>query len=152
MEKKYFSDEQVIELQNNPYVKKVSNKAITYTDEFKQLFMEKYEAGNSPSCILRELGFDTSVLGRRRINGIVERTHKYVKRNGDCHDVRKDASGRPSIKKLTETEKTARLEHQVKLLKQENEYLKKIEFLDKQAEWKEKRKQLRKKNSNSSKK
>ncbi len=98
MEKNYFSDEQVLELQNNPYVKKVSNKAITYTDEFKQLFMEKYEAGSGPSCILREFGFDTTVLGRRRINGIVERTRKYVKRNGDCHDARKDASGRPSLK------------------------------------------------------
>ena len=152
MEKKYFSDEQVLELQNNPYIKKVSNKAITYTDEFKRLFMEKYEAGNTPSCILRELGFDTTVLGRKRISGIVERTRKYVIRNGDCHDTRKDASGRPSVKDLTETERIAKLEHQVKLLKQENEYLKKIGFLDRQAEWKEKRKLRRKKNSYSLKK
>lgn len=34
----YFSDEQVKELEKNPYVKKVSIKSITYSEEFKELF------------------------------------------------------------------------------------------------------------------
>ena len=33
----YFSDEQVKELEKNPYVKKVSIKSITYSEEFKEL-------------------------------------------------------------------------------------------------------------------
>jgi len=44
------------------------------------------------------------------------------------------------------------LEHQIRYLKQENEFLKKTEFLDKQAEWKENQKQRQKKNSDTSKK
>ena len=33
----YFTEEQVKELEKNPYVKKVSNKSITYAKEFKEL-------------------------------------------------------------------------------------------------------------------
>lgn len=35
MGKNYFSDEKVKEIQQNPYVKNVSNKAITYTDDLR---------------------------------------------------------------------------------------------------------------------
>lgn len=96
LEKKYFTDEQVELLHQNPYVKKVSHKAITYTDEFKTVFMQKYAEGSTPSVILTELGFDPRMLGRRRINGLVERMHRHVRRDGDCHDLRKECSGRPS--------------------------------------------------------
>ena len=36
----YFSDELVKELEKNPYVKKVSVKSITYSEEFKELLLE----------------------------------------------------------------------------------------------------------------
>ncbi|EKQ56722.1 MAG: hypothetical protein A370_01647, partial [Clostridium sp. Maddingley MBC34-26] len=38
MSKKIFTDEEVVLLSKNIYVKNVSNKGITYTDEFKQIF------------------------------------------------------------------------------------------------------------------
>ena len=34
----YFTDEQVEELRKNPYVKKVSEKGITYEESFKESF------------------------------------------------------------------------------------------------------------------
>ena len=34
----YFTDQQVAELRKNPYVKNVSNKAITYEEKFKEYF------------------------------------------------------------------------------------------------------------------
>ena len=39
----YFTDEQVEELRNNPYVKNVSHKAITYEETFKELFLIDYQ-------------------------------------------------------------------------------------------------------------
>ncbi|CAI3654090.1 hypothetical protein CNEO3_90080 [Clostridium neonatale] len=42
MSKKTFSDEEVRSLSNNKYVKKVSNKSITYTNEFKIHFIAEY--------------------------------------------------------------------------------------------------------------
>ncbi|MEK4228097.1 hypothetical protein [Solibacillus sp. FSL H8-0538] len=39
MSKKLFTKKQQEQLKCNPYVKAVSEKAITYTDEFKRLFI-----------------------------------------------------------------------------------------------------------------
>jgi hypothetical protein len=39
MSKKTFTTGEVVQLATNPYVKSVSTKGITYTDEFKQLFI-----------------------------------------------------------------------------------------------------------------
>ena len=65
-------------------------------------------------------------------------------------DTRRGCSGRPVTRELSDKEKIARLEHQVEYLKQENKFLKKIEFLDRKAAWKAEQKQDRKKNTKSS--
>lgn len=54
----YFSDEQVKELEKNPYVKKVSIKSITYSEEFKELFWIDLQNGMMPGNIFRKYGFD----------------------------------------------------------------------------------------------
>ncbi|WP_434059742.1 hypothetical protein [Paenibacillus odorifer] len=41
MSKKIFTDKEIQRLSNNPYVRSVSSKAITYTDAFKQLFISR---------------------------------------------------------------------------------------------------------------
>ena len=38
MSKKIFTEKEIKQLSNNPYVKSVSAKGITYTDEFKRHF------------------------------------------------------------------------------------------------------------------
>ena len=47
MSKKIFSEKEINELSKNKYVKKVSEKGITYTDEFKRLFIAENEKGKS---------------------------------------------------------------------------------------------------------
>jgi len=147
MEKKYFTDEQLKVLLKNPYVKSASTKSITYTEEFKAYFVAEYEAGKTPSEILRNSGFDVRALGRTRIDSISRSFRKMSKREEGFADTRKGSSGRSSTKTLTSDEQIERLQHQVKYLKQENEFLKKINFLDRQAQWKYKQNQ--KKNSKS---
>ncbi|MEQ8156286.1 MAG: HTH domain-containing protein [Clostridiaceae bacterium] len=148
----YFTEEQQEELRKNPYIKKVSDKSITYTTDFRELFANEYRAGKTPSQILTECGINPRVLGKQRRDGIVARIKKFENRVAGFEDTRKGNSGRQITKDLTEAERISRLEHRIKYLEQENEFLKKIEFLDKKAEWKEKQKQRQKKNSNSSKK
>ena len=41
MSDKIFTEEEIAILSKNKYVKKVSNKGITYTDEFKRSFIAK---------------------------------------------------------------------------------------------------------------
>jgi hypothetical protein len=155
VEQKRFTPEALWALKGNPYVERVSETTITYTMDFRERFALEYTSGKAPSVILRECGFDPATLGRRRLDGLVRRTKKYIQRPEGFSDTRKENSGRRRIKEHeepTDAEKIRRLKHQVKYLKQENEFLKKIRLLDWQAELECKRKQSRKKSTKSSKK
>jgi transposase len=150
--KNYFSEEQQEQLRANPYIKTVSEKAITYTRQFREKFAMDYQDGKIPSVILKDMGIDPKVIGKRRQDQIVRKMRECMQRPEGFEDTRKGSSGRPATKDLSDKEKISRLEHQIKYLKQENEYLKKIEFLDRQSEWKKKYRRRQKKNSDSSKK
>ncbi|MCI9024281.1 MAG: hypothetical protein HFG92_07535 [Dorea sp.] len=45
---KHFTEE-IAALSINPYVKRVSKTMITYTQEFRELFVAEYEKGKTPS-------------------------------------------------------------------------------------------------------
>jgi hypothetical protein len=57
MSKKIFTEKEIKLLLENPYVKSVSSKGITYTGEFKQLSIAEKEKGKSPREIFEECGF-----------------------------------------------------------------------------------------------
>ena len=59
----YFTDQQVVELRKNPYVKNVSNKAITYEEKFKEYFYLEKAKVFTPSQIFEKAGFDIKVVG-----------------------------------------------------------------------------------------
>lgn len=140
MGKNHFTEDQVNELRKNPYIEKVSLKTITYTKEFKERFESEYRSGKLPSQILADMGIDQKVLGSRRKNSIVQRIKMYELRPEGCEDTRKNNSGRPSTKQLSDTEKIKRLDQKIEYLKQENEFLKKNIQLDREANWEYKRK------------
>ena len=94
----YFTDEQVEEFRKNPYVKNVSNKAITYEEKFKEYFYEQYTKGVSPTQIFRNAGFDTDLLGHKRIDGFYRRNRACTIRDEGFIDKRKGSSGRPKAK------------------------------------------------------
>jgi len=147
---KYFNEEEIAALSVNPYVKKVSRTTITYTQEFRELFVAEYEKGKMPSQILRENGFDPKVFGKERIHSMSRNFRNMAKREAGMADTRKGASGRKRAqdRETTPEDEISRLKHRIKYLEQENEFLKKIEFLDRQAEYKARRKYLPEKNSN----
>jgi len=132
MSKKMFEKEEIKILSENKYVKKISNKAITYTDEFKRIFIAQYNNGKFPREIFEECGFDVDILGINRVDSCRRRWKKSYKENGAIGlvDTRKGHSGRPRIKELTLEEKYAQLEAQNNLLKAENELLKKLDMME----------------------
>ena len=111
MAKKMFSEEEIRDLQANPYVKKVSKKSITYTQEFREFFMNEYQKGKLPSQILKAADFDTTVLGRERIKCLCKRFRKMDKRPEGLADTRKGNAGRPSTKDLAQEEEIKRLKN-----------------------------------------
>lgn len=67
MAKGTLNQSEIDELKQNPYVLDVSATRITYTEEFKQHFMREYNNGKKPTPIFRDAGFDTTILGPKRI-------------------------------------------------------------------------------------
>lgn len=132
MSKKLFSDTEVARLSKNKNISKVSNKAITYTFEFKKKFIDEYKIGKLPRIIFEEAGFDVDVLGMKRIETSSKRWRGKFKNNGQLGliDTRKTSSGRPLQRELTESEKIKRLEAQIEYLKIENEFLKKLDEIE----------------------
>ena len=129
---KNFTEKEVKILSENKYVTNVSIKGITYTDEYKRIFITEYEKGKSIKEIFKEYGFDIDVLGKDRIRSAAYRWRDAYRKKGviGLNDTRKLMCGRSSGKDLPLEERYKRLKVQVNLLKAENELLKKIDILE----------------------
>jgi transposase len=132
MSKKLFTEKEIQILSKNTFVKSVSSKGITYTDEFKELFITQNEQGKTPREIFDECGFDEEVIGIYRIRSSGKRWREAYRKNGvlGLRDTRPGNTGRPRERELSIEEKYARLEAETNLLKAENELLKKIRFAE----------------------
>ncbi|WP_337988626.1 IS3 family transposase [Lysinibacillus sp. JNUCC 51] len=127
MTKRYFTKIELEQLKCNPNVHAVSEKAITYTDEFKRHFIAENEKGKFPREIFENAGLDVELIGIKRIESSGKRWRASYRKTGveGLQDTRKTNSGRPSEKELTLEEKLKRLEARNRLLEAENELLKK---------------------------
>ncbi|TDX94221.1 UNVERIFIED_CONTAM: hypothetical protein BJ099_12477 [Lysinibacillus xylanilyticus] len=67
MTKRYFTKMEQEQLKCNPNVQAVSEKAITYTDEFKRHFIAENEKGKFPREIFENAGLDVELIGIKRI-------------------------------------------------------------------------------------
>ena len=129
----YFTKDQIKLLSKNKYVIKVSEKAITYSEEFKNIFVSEYESGLSPGIIFEKYGFPYRVLGKKRIMNCSSRWRKQAKRKDGLIDTRKNNLGRPLERELSDEEKIDKLKNKIAILEQENAYLKKIRLIEKDA-------------------
>lgn len=132
MSNKLFTIQEQKLLKKNPYVKAVSEKGITYTDEFKAIAIKEYERGKGPKEIFEVAGFDIEIVGVIRARTALRRWRKAFNEKGasGLEDFRKYHSGRPLERELSIEEKYARLEAQNALLRAENELLKKIDLAE----------------------
>ena len=126
----YFTDEQLRLLEENPYVIKVSKKSITYSEKFKELYWIDYQNGMQPIEIFKKYGFDPYALGARRRNSLTDRLKKQAAREEGFKDTRTTNSGRPSTKELSLEEQLERLKHKNEVLQQENDFLKRVRFIN----------------------
>jgi putative transposase len=129
MSKKHFNEVDREHLSRNKHVLRISDKAITYSDEFKQLFIDQYITGRSPREIFEANGFDVSVIGMKRVEQCADRWKKAYEQAGiiGLADSRKEASGRPLKRELTQDEVVAKQEARIRLLESQVELLKKLD-------------------------
>lgn len=129
MSKKRFTEKEREILSRNKFVMNVSEKSITYSDEYKQLFIDQYMLHKTPREIFEANGFDVTVLGMSRVKQCAERWRKAYKQDGiiGLADSRKESSGRPLQRELTPEDVIAKQEARIKLLESQLELLKKLD-------------------------
>ncbi|ULO06031.1 IS3 family transposase [Paenibacillus sp. 19GGS1-52] len=129
MSKKRFTEEEREQMSKNRYVVRVSDKAITYADEFKQLFIDQYMTGKTPREIFEAHGFNVSVMGMKRIEQSADRWKKAYEQGGivGLSDSRKEATGRPLQRELSPDEVIAKQEARIRLLESQVDLLKKLD-------------------------
>jgi putative transposase len=129
MSKKRFTEKEREILSRNKFVVNVSEKSITYSDEYKQLFIDQYMLHKTPREIFEANGFDVTVLGMSRVKQCAERWRKAYKQDGiiGLADSRKESSGRPLQRELTPEDVIAKQEARIKLLESQLELLKKLD-------------------------
>ncbi|MEG2058060.1 MAG: IS3 family transposase, partial [Romboutsia sp.] len=82
MSKKLFTVQEIELLSKNKYVKNVSQKGITYTDEFKHIFITENENGKLPRQVFEECGFDIDIIGIKRVKSSANRWRTSYKYGG----------------------------------------------------------------------
>ena len=127
-----FSEKDRKALSENSNVLRVSNKSITYSDDFKRHFIEEYFQGKLPRVIFEEAGFDIDVVGRKRYEQSAHRWIKAYNKDGivGLRDARCENSGRPKLKELSQDEIIKRQDAKIKLLEEQVELLKKLDKIE----------------------
>ena len=124
MSKKSFTDDEIAELRSNPFTYAVTAHTLSFTKEFKELFMEKVNAGILPRQILEDSGYSTQILGKTRIWGIA---HTIKKQFYSEHGLREGSLPKDGNSSTASTEDSIQnLRTEVEYLRQEVEFLKKI--------------------------
>jgi hypothetical protein len=132
MSKKIFSRQEIEILEKNKYVKRVSEKALTYTDELKHYAIEQSEKGLMSTEIFEQAGFDLNIIGRTRAIKAVDRWKKAYKKSGvmGLRDSRKGKSGRPLERELSLEEQLEREKAKNKFLEVQLEFQKKLDMIE----------------------
>ena len=120
------------ELKKNKYVEEVKKDKITFTKEFKILFIKEFNNGKGNFQIFSENGLNPLLVGKRRIKACTRNWKKQAK-----NDPTFSRQGYHPIKKETNEDKKKRLQDikylqkRVNQLEMENEFLKKVQTLRK---------------------
>ncbi len=131
MSKILFTDVQVKKLSKNKWIKKITNKGITYTNEFKYKLVRECENYKKfPQDVFRECEIDPEIVGINRIQTAAHRWRKQMNSTGEIIDSRSIKSGNTLKRELSDKEKLERAEVKIKLLEAENELLKKNELIE----------------------
>lgn len=119
-------------LKSNPYTFKVTKKKLYFTAEFKEIFWTGYQAGTAPRKLLEDMGYDLEMFSQKQIDSLVQRIKKQAqsgygftegekrirRMKDETVNTENIQAGSPNI--------TVQIWNEVKYLRQEVEFLKKI--------------------------
>jgi len=131
-----FSPEEIAILAANPFTYKVNTNFISYTLEFKNLFLSRYETGENGAIeIFESLGYDTKILGRNRIYSFAFRLMKRVESGEvlaeDPPVVKQEKPINVDYNTMPSQQSISAMQREIAYLRQQLEFVKKITELDK---------------------
>ena len=127
-----YTAKEIKALQAIPYTLKVTKHKLFFTAAFKEAFWTGYQAGNTPRKMLADLGYDLSLFHQKQIDSITQRIRKealsgFGFTEGQRRDRRIGFEIPPSPEQRDTTdEEDNRMWNELKYLRQEVEFLKKI--------------------------
>ncbi len=126
-----FTNEEVLELRKNPNVVKCSQKAVTYSKDFKIKAVKQFlEEELYASQIFKKAGFNLALLGKDTPKDRLKswlRIHKKSGEGGLRIDGRgRNSPGRPKTSDLDGEKQLEYYKAQVAYLKAENDFLKQL--------------------------
>ena len=137
MARKQFTKDEIAELKQNPSVARATLSAISFTPEFKRIAYQQLADGRTMREILSEIGIRPEVLGDSRLWGMADRLRRTADREEGYADLR-EKNQRKAAKETverTEREELRALRHEVAYMRQEIEFLKKVQAANTEA-WK----------------
>lgn len=134
---KRFSLEERRTLEKNPNIVKASERSIAYHPAFKKKVVLAHKEGCSPTEVFLESGFDLTVIGKDQPKRCLSRWRKVFDQYGEIgletERRGKGSTGRPPSHSLSTKEKLKKAEARIHYLEAENDFLKKLEELERQA-------------------
>ena len=135
MAKKLLTKEEIAELEQKPQVVKATRNTVTFTPEFKRIAYSQLYDGKTMRQILSEIGIRPEILGDTRIWGMTDKLRRNADREEGYADLRKGNQRRASkeTREKTAKEELTELRHEVAYMRQEIEFLKKVQAADTEA-------------------
>jgi len=132
-----FTKSQIQLLEANSHIKHVTESTISYEPDFKLNAVLENRKGKSPIQIFIEHGFDLEIIGSMTPKRCLQRWRKSYETNGEM-GLLLNSRGKGTIGKSIKKDESAdvkikKLEAQLKYLKTENEFLKKLDALERKA-------------------
>lgn len=129
-----FTIEQQELLRTNPNVKKVSEKSITYSDSFKLFAIEEHAKGKTPHQIFNEAGLNPNIIGSKNPSRCLNRWEKSYFKVGDSGLIGEKrgslSGGRTLSTDMSLEDRLRAAEAKIAYLQMENEFLKKLDELE----------------------
>ena len=79
------NEEEIRTLRKNPYVVDVNERGVSYSKDFKFLFIKEYMQGKKPTAIFKDAGFDVKVIRSRNSRRQIGQAREVRKRRSTPH-------------------------------------------------------------------
>lgn len=117
-----YTEEEIEQLKQSPYIMNATKKQIAYGDIFYQEFWRLDQRGFETAEIFSILGVDPGIVGPTRMRKVAYSARQWAEKGGLTKAV--------AEKPVSIAEQLNQQNRQIEFLKQENEFLKKKKLID----------------------